>query len=185
MIAHASTSRVRYDDAMSIDTRDQHARATSAAISARDPRLSAWRALLMAHTRLVDRLDQDLRAEAGLSLADYSALLHLAEAPQRRLRMSQLAEGIFLTRSGVTRLIDRLQADGLVTRSQGSSDGRGAEAVLTQAGLEKLRSASPIHLRGIKAYFLDQVAAEDLEVLARMMGSVAAGLAPGPLNVEA
>jgi DNA-binding MarR family transcriptional regulator len=72
-----------------------------------------------------------------------------------------------------------------VTRSQCSSDGRGAEAVLTQVGLQKLRSASPIHLRGIKAYFLDQVTAEDLEVLAQMMGAVAARLAPGPLNIEA
>jgi DNA-binding MarR family transcriptional regulator len=144
----------------------------------------AWRALLTAHARLVDRLDQDLRAQAGLSLADYSALLQLAEAPQRRLRMSQLAEGVFLTRSGVTRLIDRLQADGLVTRSQCPSDGRGAEAVLTEAGLERLRAASPIHLRGIGCYFLDRVDGEDLEVLARMMAAVTAGLAPGTEYVE-
>jgi DNA-binding MarR family transcriptional regulator len=161
---------------MSIDTTDQRRQRPSPAMSARDPRLSAWRALLTAHTRLVDRLDQDLRVEAGMSLADYSALLHLAEAPQRRLRMSQLAEGIFLTRSGVTRLVDRLQADGLVSRSHCPSDGRGAEAVLTEAGLERLRSASLIHLRGIKAYFLDQVAESDLEVLERMMGAVALNL---------
>ena len=120
-----------------------------------------------------------------MSLADYSALLHLAEAPHRRLRMSQLAEGIFLTRSGVTRLIDRLQADGLVTRSQCPSDGRGAEAVLTEAGLTRLRAASPIHLRGIKAYFLDQVAEPDLEVLERIMGAVSANLAPGAEAAEA
>ncbi len=75
--------------------------ATGPSISARDPRLSAWRSLLTAHARIVERLDHDLRAEADMSLADYSALLQLAEAPARRLRMSDLAEGIFLTRSGV------------------------------------------------------------------------------------
>lgn len=111
-----------------------------------------------------------------MSLADYSALLQLAEAPGRRLRMSDLAEGIFLTRSGVTRLIDRLQADGLVARSQCESDGRGAEAVLTGRGLETLRSASLVHLRGIKALFLDRISDEDLAVVERAMGSVIAGL---------
>jgi DNA-binding MarR family transcriptional regulator len=185
MIARTSTDRLRYDVRMPIDTTSERQQRPSPAISARDPRLSAWRALLTAHTRLVDRLDQDLRVEAGMSLADYSALLHLAEAPQRRLRMSQLAEGIFLTRSGVTRLVDRLQADGLVTRSHCPSDGRGAEAVLTEAGFERLRSASPIHLRGIKAYFLDQVAETDLQVLERMMGAVAVNLAPGTAAAEA
>ena len=115
-----------------------------------------------------------------MSLADYSALLQLAEAPGRRLRMSDLAEGIFLTRSGVTRLIDRLQADGLVARSQCESDGRGAEAVLTELGLETLRSASRVHLRGIKALFLDRIADEDLAVVERAMGSVIDGLTPGP-----
>jgi DNA-binding MarR family transcriptional regulator len=164
---------------MPTDTSRQRVRASSATISARDPRLSAWRSLLTAHARLVDRLDQDLRAGAGMSLADYSALLQLAEAPQRRLRMSQLAEGVFLTRSGVTRLIDRLQAEGLVTRSQCPSDGRGAEAVLTEAGLERLRSASPTHLRGISTHFLDRVDEDDLEALARMMAAVTAGLASG------
>jgi DNA-binding MarR family transcriptional regulator len=169
---------------MPTDTSSQAVPARSGAISARDPRLSVWRALLTAHTRLVDRLDQDLRAEAGMSLADYSALLQLAEAPQRRLRMSQLAEGVFLTRSGVTRLIDRLQAEGLVTRSQCPSDGRGAEAVLTEAGLERLRSASPTHLRGIGTHFLDRVDDDDLEALARMMAAVMAGLGPSRENVD-
>ncbi len=95
-----------------------------------------------------------------MTLAEYAALLQLAEAPGRRLRMNQLADGIFLSRSGVTRLIDRLEADGLVERSQCSSDGRGAEAVLTDAGLARLRQASRTHLRGIEAYFLDSVDAD-------------------------
>ena len=87
------------------------------ALSARDPRLDTWRAFLMAHALLTRRLDEDLRAEDGLTLGEYSALLQVAEAPDRSLRMNQLADGIFLSRSGVTRLIDRLEADGLIARS--------------------------------------------------------------------
>lgn len=141
-------------------------------ISARDPRLLTWRALLTTHSRLLDRLDHELRAEAGMSLPEYSALLHLAEAPDRRLRMSQLAEGILLTRSGVTRLIDRLVAVGFVARRQCLSDGRGAEAMLTDAGLEALRIASRTHLRGIKRYFLDPLEPADLEAVGRAMDAV-------------
>lgn len=154
--------------------------ASEAALSPRDPRLAAWRAMITAHARLVDRLDHELRADAGMSLPEYSALLQLAEAPGRRLRMSQLAEGIFLTRSGVTRLIDRLVTDGLVTRRQCSSDGRGAEAVLTRAGLERLRAASRTHLRGVKRYFIDQLAAADLERIEHAMRVVADSVAPPP-----
>jgi DNA-binding MarR family transcriptional regulator len=142
-------------------------------LSSQDPRLTAWRAFLAAHALVWRRLDEDLRVEAGMSLAEYSALLQLAEAPDRRLRMNQLADGVFLSRSGVTRLIDRLEADGLVARSQCSSDGRGAEAVLTDAGLARLRAASPIHLRGIETNFLARITPAELAVVERALGSVA------------
>ena len=145
-------------------------------LSARDPRLTGWRARLTAHTLLADRLDEELRAESGLSIFEYSALLQLAESPERRRRMSQLADGILLTRSGVTRLIDRLVRDGLVERSQCLSDGRGAEAVLTQAGLDRLRAASKVHLRGIERYYLDRVSAEDQATIARVMGDLVEGM---------
>src|SRR5579862_653801 len=91
-------------------------------LSARDPRLDTWRAFLTAHALLTRRLDEDLRAEEGLTLGEYSALLQVAEAPGRALRMNQLATGIFLSRSGVTRLIDRLEADGLIQRSTCTDD---------------------------------------------------------------
>ncbi|HLY14463.1 MAG TPA: MarR family transcriptional regulator [Candidatus Limnocylindrales bacterium] len=134
-------------------------------LSARDPRLDTWRAFLTAHALLTRRLDEDLRAEEGLTLGEYSALLQVAEAPGRALRMNQLATGIFLSRSGVTRLIDRLEADGLIQRSTCTDDGRGALAVLTDAGLERLRAAADTHLAGIAQYFLDVVPGADLEVL--------------------
>jgi DNA-binding MarR family transcriptional regulator len=135
------------------------------ALTAHDPRLETWRAFLRAHALLTRRLDEDLRAGEGLTLGEYSALLQVAEAPGRSLRMNQLASGIFLSRSGVTRLIDRLEADGLITRSTCTDDGRGALAVLTDAGLARLRDAARTHLNGIAEYFLDVVPDGDLEVL--------------------
>jgi DNA-binding MarR family transcriptional regulator len=132
-----------------------------------DPRLGPWRAFLAAYSLVSRRLDDDLRAEHGMTLAEYAALLQLAEAPNRRLRMNQLAVGVFLSRSGVTRLIDRLEADGFVERSHCASDGRGAEAVLTELGHSRLRQASRTHLRGIQAYFLDNVEPIDLEAIQR------------------
>lgn len=149
-------------------------------ISADDERLGAWRAFLEAHARVSRRLDDELRASHGLSLAEYDALLQLATAPGRRLRMNQLADRVVLSRSGVTRLIDRLVADGLVERSACSTDARGAEAVLTRDGLDRLRDAAPTHLQGINRYFLDSVEPADLEVIGRSLGAVARGVTSYP-----
>ena len=149
---------------------------TRAPISARDARLAGWRAFLTAHSVVTKRLDDELQAETGLSLYEYSALLQLAEADGRRKRMSELADGILLTRSGVTRLVDRLERDGLVERSQCASDGRGSEAVLTEAGLARLRAASTVHLRGIDAYYLSRVPPEDQEAVGRVMADIVEGV---------
>ena len=105
-----------------------------APLSARDARLAPWRAFVRAQAHVSRRLDEDLRAEHGLSLQEYVALLILAEAPERRLRMGRLADSLTLSKSGATRLIDRLVDDGLVDRVSCSSDLRGAEAALTEAG---------------------------------------------------
>ena len=118
------------------------------------PRLAPWRAFVRAQAHVSRRMDEDLRAEHGLSLQEYVALLILAEAPERRLRMGRLADALTLSKSGATRLIDRLVDDGLVARVSCSSDLRGAEAALTEAGLKRLRTAAPTHLRGIAEYFL-------------------------------
>ena len=146
------------------------------AISPRDPRIATWRDFLIAHARLERLLDEDLRAEHDLSLAEYDALLQLAEAPGRRLRMHQLADQVLLSRSGVTRLIDRLVADGSVERDACLTDARGADAVLTAAGLDRLRNAAPTHLRGISQHFLGTIAAADLAAVGRAMRAVVAGL---------
>ena len=100
-------------------------------LTARDARLAPWRSFLLAHARVSRRLDEELRAEHDVSFAEYDALLTIAQAPGRRIRMGVLAEEVLLSKSGVTRLVDRLVNDGLVERSTCSTDARGAEAVLT------------------------------------------------------
>jgi DNA-binding MarR family transcriptional regulator len=148
-------------------------------LSARDPRLEPWRTFLMAHALVSRRLDEELRAEHDLSLAEYDTLLTIAWAPDRRIRMRSLADSILLSKSGVTRLIDRLVADGLVERSACLSDARGAEAVLTPAGLARLRAASETHLRGVDAHFLAAIDPGDLTIVEGAMRSVAERLNPG------
>lgn len=139
----------------------------------RDPRLAPWRAFLLAHARISRRLDEELRAEHDLTIGEYDALLTIAQAPERRIRMRQLADEVILSKSGVTRLIDRLVDDGLVERSACLADARGAEAVLTERGLARLRSASKTHLRGVNEHFLTILDDDDLEVIERTMSSVA------------
>ncbi len=138
----------------------------------RDAQLRPWRMFLHAHARIERRLDEDLRNHHGLSLQEYETLLHLAEAPDRQLRMGRLADSLLLSKSGVTRLVDRLVADGLVKRTSCSSDARGAEASLTSLGLTRLRAAAPTHLTGIRDYFLSAIETADLAVIERAMVAV-------------
>jgi DNA-binding MarR family transcriptional regulator len=130
-----------------------------------DARLGAWRAFLRAHARVVRELERELQAEQGLALTDYDVLVQLAGVQGRRLRMSELADRLLLSRSGVTRLVDRLVSAGLVERLSCDDDRRGQWASLTDAGLRRLRDASPTHLRGISEHFLDRLSAEELRSL--------------------
>ncbi len=132
-----------------------------------DPRLGAWRSFIHANARLQRRLDDELQEAHHLSLAEYDALLQLVNAPGRRLRMSVLAERVLLSRSGITRLVDRLEAAGMVTRSACTTDARGAEAALTTAGLERLRAASRTHLDGVQRYFLAPTRDQDRAAIQR------------------
>lgn len=138
-------------------------------ISRHDPRLGAWRAFLRAHARVVRELERELQQAQDLALVDYDVLVQLSAAEDRRLRMSELAERLLLSRSGATRLIDRLVADGLVERVTCESDRRGQWASLTDAGYERLRRASPTHLRGVAAHFLDRLSDDELAALEQMV----------------
>lgn len=113
--------------------------------------VAAWRALLTAHAELTERIDAALRAAGVIPLRWYDALLCLYEAPGRRLRLAELARAALLSRSGLTRLVDRLEAAGLLTRVPCEDDARGAYAVLTGEGLQALRRCWRVYGAEIEA----------------------------------
>lgn len=127
--------------------------------------LAAWRGLLEAHSRATQQLDAQMHAEHGLSLSAYEVLMFLADAPDHRMRMSEIADSVLLSRSGCTRLVDRLAEQGWVTRCAAPTDGRGLYAELTDAGLEKITAARATHREGIRVFFLDHLTATDLIAL--------------------
>ena len=128
--------------------------------------LAAWRGFLRAHAALVRDLDRELEAAHRLPLTHYEVLLHLADAPGGRLRMSELAGSVLLSQSGVTRLVDRMAKEGLVVREPCAEDGRVLHACLTEAGERRLADARPTHLAGVRARFLDHFDERELETLA-------------------
>jgi len=142
-------------------------------ISRDDPRLGAWRAFLRAHAQVVRALEQELQAEQGMALTDYDVLVQLAAADGHRLRMSELADRLLLSRSGVTRLVDRLVGDGLVERVTCDDDRRGQWASLTPSGFDRLRRASPTHLRGVAEHFVDRLNDAELADLERTLTQLA------------
>jgi DNA-binding MarR family transcriptional regulator len=120
-----------------------------------------WRRLLAADCRVRERLDRELRAGAGITLGEYEVLVHLSEAPAQALRMSELADRLFLSRSGLTRRIDGLVQAGVVARRPCENDGRGALAALTPTGFGLLQQAAPIHVAGVRRYVIEPVAGSD------------------------
>ncbi len=132
----------------------------------------AWRGFLRAHAAVVRALEADLQSEHDLPLASYDVLVQLSESPDRRLRMTELADRVLLSRSGLTRLADRLEREGLLTREPCPSDARGTLAVLTDAGLERLRRAWPTHLRGVRHHVLDRLTSTEVDQLAALMAKL-------------
>ncbi len=132
-----------------------------ATLSLTQEQLRAWKAFLRAHAVLTRLLEGELEREHDLPLASYDVLVQLSEAPAG-LRMSELAGAVLLSRSGLTRLVDRLEREGLVERRSCPSDARGTLAVLTGAGTDRLRTAAPAHLRGVAEHFA--AAYDDAEV---------------------
>ena len=123
--------------------------------------LAAWRGMLEAHALLTRQLDAQMHAEHGLSLSAYEVLMFLDDAPEHRMRMSEIADRVLLSRSGCTRLVDRLVQQGFVTRCAATTDGRGLYAQLTEAGVEKIKAARATHREGIRRYFLDRLTPTD------------------------
>ena len=128
--------------------------------------LAAWRGFLRAHSAVTRELDAELLAEHGLALSSYEVLLFLADAPSGRMRMSELAERVLISRSGLTRLADRLARDGLIERKPCTEDARGWFASLTPEGRELFARARKTHLDGVRRLFVGAFSDEELVSLA-------------------
>ena len=140
-----------------------------------DPaQLSAWRRLLEAHATVTELLEHELVTERGLPLSRYDVLLNLAEAPGGRLRMQELSASVLLSKSGLSRLVDRMVEAGLVRRERCQDDRRGWFAVLTDQGRSALRRAAPVHLRGIQEHFAQHLEPEEVQVLTTALARVVA-----------
>ena len=139
--------------------------------------LGAWRGMLRVHSALVRELDAELLDKNDLPLTSYDVLIYLRAAPDKRLRMAELADSVLLSRSGVTRLVDRLEREGLIVRDACTSDGRCLFAVLTEKGEEVLARARPTHLAGVRERFLRHFSEDELLTLAKFWERVHPGAA--------
>jgi DNA-binding MarR family transcriptional regulator len=128
--------------------------------------LAAWRGFLRVHAALERQLDSELVAAHGLPLSSYEVLLTVADAPGERMRMSEIADSVLLSRSGVTRLVDRLERDGLVERIPCEDDARGQYAVLTARGRDAFDAARKTHLAGVRRTFLERLEPDELQAMA-------------------
>jgi DNA-binding MarR family transcriptional regulator len=145
-----------------------------------EPRLAAWRAFITAHATVIGRIERDMAAARVIPLTWYDVLIELYEAPERRLRLHELADAVVLSRSGLSRLIDRLEVAGFLRREAATTDRRGAYAVLTNEGVEAMRVAWPVYARGIADYFVRHLSDAEAPLLADVLGRVLAGARESP-----
>ena len=134
----------------------------------------AWRALARAVLVIPRVLDGELLEAQGLNLTEYSVLMNLSEQPNCSMRMSELANAVSISISGLTRVVERLNRQGLVERVKAETDGRGQLAVLAPAGLARLEKAYPTHLAGVRKHVMDHLANLDLAALAEALANIAA-----------
>jgi DNA-binding MarR family transcriptional regulator len=145
----------------------------------------AWGLLLLTQARLIRVMEKDLAGANVLPPDLYDVLLGLSRAPDRRLRLNELADAVVLSRSGLTRLVDRLERQGLLRRERCPEDRRGAYAVLTDAGLEALQKAWPVYRAGIERYFVAHLEGDEVAVIKRALTRVLeAQAAPIALTVR-
>jgi DNA-binding MarR family transcriptional regulator len=134
--------------------------------------LAAWEAFVFAHAAAVGRIEREFAAAGVVSLTWYDVLTALTAAPGRRRRLQDLADEVVLSRSGLTRLIDRVEAAGLIRREPCETDRRGTYAVLTPAGEQAVERAWPVYARGIARHFADRLTGEEKRVLAEALRRV-------------
>jgi DNA-binding MarR family transcriptional regulator len=138
--------------------------------------LRTWRMLLRVHAHVTRQLESELIADQGMALGTYDVLVQLSESPGRRLRMTDLAERILLSRSGLTRLVDRLTKEGLVRREPCPDDARGTFTVLTDLGQERLAAAAPGHLAGVHRHLTGRFGDAELATLEDLLSRVLQGV---------
>ncbi len=134
--------------------------------------LAAWRAFLNAHASVIDLIGREMEEAGMVPLSSYDVLVALWESPDKRLRMHELADRVVLSRSGLSRLVDRLEAEGLLARKRCGTDRRGAYAVLTEAGRDALRRAWPVYARGIWEHFAAHLTDPEVETITQALGRV-------------
>jgi DNA-binding MarR family transcriptional regulator len=139
----------------------------------------AWRAYIMGTELLQHQLDRELREEHEISFSEYEILVRLSETEDGRMRMASLADAMSHSRSRVTHTIARMEKADLVQRAAAQSDGRGVEAVMTDAGHRKLVEAAPTHVRGVRAHLVDVASSEDFAALGRIFNDVSDRLLQG------
>ena len=137
---------------------------------------SAWRGLIRLRETVMREVDRRLRREGLVSLADYGVLITLVTESTLRLRMSELGVRRMLTPSGITRVVDRLEADGLVRRDPDPADGRAALVRLTKAGLEALRRAQVVHHAAVRELYVGRLTPRELEQLASLFEKALPGV---------
>lgn len=135
--------------------------------------IQAWRGFLRAHSCLAKRLDAELERAHGLPMTSYEVLHHLDDAGAGRMRMCDLAEQAQLSRSGLTRLVDRLERDGLLERCSCQHDARGAYACLTELGRERLTQARGTHMAVVREHFFSRFSEPELDTLAHLWDRLA------------
>jgi DNA-binding MarR family transcriptional regulator len=141
-----------------------------------DERHHVWPLFLRAHTVLVETLDAELQATHGLPLSWFDVLVHLAGAPRGRMRMNELGEAVLLSRSGTTRLVDRMESAGLLTRSVSAADRRVVFAALTARGRAAYASAAPLAVRGVEEHFSRYLTRAEEKALATALSKVIAAV---------
>ncbi|WP_097865665.1 MarR family winged helix-turn-helix transcriptional regulator [Streptomyces sp. rh34] len=143
-----------------------------------DEEQHAWRAYLQATTLLEDHLDRQLQRDAGMPHIYYGLLVQLAQAPRRRMRMTELARNAKITRSRLSHAIARLEKNGWVRREECPSDKRGQNAVLTDDGYAMLRRSAPGHVEAVRQAMFDRLTPEQVSSLGEIMRAIATGLEP-------
>ncbi|RDI17224.1 MarR family transcriptional regulator [Rhodococcus sp. AG1013] len=128
--------------------------------------MRAWRGFIDGSQRLMDVLNRELETGHDMSLAEYRILVMLSESPDGSLRMSDLADGVLSSRSRLTHQIRRMEAEGMVERSQCVEDGRGVLAVITDEGRRRLGEAAPTHLSGVRHYLINLLSKSEMRMLA-------------------